>query len=172
MKVQIKLEDDGKIPVKGEPNAMCFDCYTRKIEQLENGKVVCYLGFSATPPKGYGIRLIPRSNLTKYFWVLNNSIGVGDEDFKNEYRAIFTPILKEEKEIKSTFEQIVTCLGTVKASENSYVSIKHVVEDFPYKEDERVCQMEIYKREDFEFEEVDVLPGNDRGGGIGSTGLK
>ena len=26
MKVKIKLIEDGKIPVKGEPNAMCWDC--------------------------------------------------------------------------------------------------------------------------------------------------
>jgi dUTPase len=32
--------------------------------------------------------------------------------------------------------------------------------------------MEIYKREDFEFEQVEELSGNDRGGGMGSTGLK
>lgn len=153
MIVKIKLEENGRIPVKGEPNAMCFDCYARKIEQLENGKVVCYLGFSATPPKGYGIRLIPRSNLTKYWWVLNNSIGVGDEDFKNEYRAIFTPI---------PFEKLNIFAG------KSFITKK---ESFPYKIDERVCQMEIYKREDFEFEEVDILPGNDRGGGFGSTNL-
>lgn len=149
MKVQIRLEKGGKIPVKGEKNAMCFDCYARKIEQLDNGKVVCYLGFSATPPKGYGIRLIPRSNLTKYWWVLNNSIGVGDEDFKNEYRAVFTPIpLKDNWGSPRSFQS------------------------FMYEENERVCQMEIYERVDFEFEEVDVLPGNDRGGGMGSTGLK
>lgn len=152
MKVQIRLEKGGKIPVKGEKNAMCFDCYARKIETLDNGKVVCYLGFSATPPKGYGIRLIPRSNLTKYWWVLNNSIGIGDEDYKNEYLANFTPMPK------------------IKPDDNREFSIYR--DSFPYEENERVCQMEIYKREDFEFEEVDVLPGNDRGGGIGSTGLK
>lgn len=152
MKVKIKLEEGGKAPVKGEPNAMCFDCYARKIETLENGKVVCYLGFCATPPEGYGIRLIPRSNLTKHWWVLNNSIGIGDEDFKNEYRAVFTPLPK--------YQQLVQHAGFWD------------YENFPYKENERVCQMEIYKREDFEFEEVEILPGNDRGGGIGSTGVK
>jgi len=152
MKVKIKLEEGGKIPVKGEPNAMCFDCYAREIIVNPDGKVVCNLGFCATPPEGYGIRLIPRSNLTKYWWVLNNSIGVGDEDFKNEYRAIFTPLAK--------YEQIIQHAGIWD------------YENFPYKENERVCQMEIYKREDFEFEEVVILPGNDRGGGIGSTGVK
>lgn len=148
MKVQIKLEKGGKIPVKGEKNAMCFDCYARKIETLDNGKVVCYLGFSATPPKGYGIRLIPRSNLTKYWWVLNNSIGVGDEDFKNEYRAIFTPLPLMDNWRHPKYYN-----------------------DFPYGVGERVCQMEIYERIDFEFEEVDILSGNDRGGGFGSTNL-
>lgn len=151
MKVKIKLIEDGKIPIKGEKNAMCWDCYVRKIEYLENGKVKCYLGFAATPPNGYGIRLIPRSNLTKYFWVLNNSVGIGDEDYKNEYLAIFTPLPKRNISIP----QFSTGLDL-----------------FPYEAGDRVCQMEIYKREDFEFEQVEELPGNDRGGGMGSTGLK
>ncbi len=149
MRVQIKLEPGSKVPVKGEPNAMCYDCYVREIEELSDGKIICHLGFSATPPKGYGIRLIPRSNLTKYWWVLNNSIGVGDEDFKNEYRAVFTPLAIMDNWNRPKYYQ-----------------------NFPYKQGERVCQMEIYKREDFEFKEVDILPGNDRGGGIGSTGMK
>jgi len=172
MKVKIKLIDDGKIPVKGEPNAMCWDCYARKVEYLQNGKVKCQLGFAATPPNGFGIRLIPRSNLTRYFWVLNNSIGVGDEDYKNEYLAIFTPMLKSQNLIKSNFNQIVDFRGNIRASENEYVVTEQTYEDFPYKVGDRVCQMEIYKREDFEFEQVDELPGNDRGGGMGSTGLK
>jgi dUTPase len=140
-KVKIKLIAGGKVPVKGEKNAMCHDCYCREIEHLEGGKTICYLGFAATPPPGWGIRLVPRSNITKHWIFMNNSIGVGDEDFKGEYRVVFT-------KIPSTIQR-----------------------DFPYKINERVCQLEIYERENFEFEVVDELAGNDRGGGFGSTGL-
>lgn len=157
MKVDIKLIEDGKIPVLGEPNAMCHDCYCRKIEVLDNGKVKCFLGFAAKPPKNHGIRLIPRSNLTKYWWVLNNSIGVGDPDYKEEYVAIFSPLLHTKEKQWDGFSQ--------KDKELAY-------ESFPYQVGDRVCQMEIYNKVSFTFKKVEKLEGVSRGLGFGSTGLK
>lgn len=151
MKVRIKLSEGGILPKKGEPNAMCYDCYAMAITHRPDGKVEVDLGFSATPPIGYGIRLIPRSSLSKYWWCMNNSIGVGDMDFKNNYKAIFTPIPKYERTFTSGYYNI---------------------ENFPYELGHRCCQMEIYERKDFEFEQVEELTGNDRGGGFGSTGVK
>ena len=148
LKVKIKLDNGAKIPVKGEPNAMCYDCFAHSIKTNEFGKVVVDLGFSATPPDGYGIRLIPRSGLSKFWWTFNHSIGIGDIDYKQNYKAIFTPMLK----ILPTF----------------WIPF---FEDFPFNVGDRVCQMEIYEKIDFEFEQVDTLPGNDRGGGFGSTGI-
>lgn len=150
MKLKIKLEQGAKLPYKGSEGAMCYDCYAYDINHKEDGKVEVDLGFSLQPPKGYGIRLIPRSNLTKYWWVLNNSIGVGDEDYRGNYKAIFTPIPKY-----------------------NFFNDKYLLEMFPYKTDDRVCQLEMYKREDFEFEQVEGLETSVRGnGGFGSTGLK
>lgn len=150
MQVKIKLKEGAKLPVKGEPNSMCYDCYAYNITKRADGKIEIDLGFSATPPDGYGIRLIPRSNLTKYWWVMNNSIGIGDQDYKAEYKAIFTPI----------------------PIQYNVSSHELIFQSFPYKIGDRVVQIEIYKRNDFEFNIVDILPGNDRGGGFGSTGLK
>jgi dUTPase len=145
--VKIKLEEGAKIPIKGEPNAMCYDCFAHNIKKNEFGKIEVDLGFSATPPHGYGIRLIPRSGITKFWWSLNNSIGIGDPDYKGNYKAIFTPMFKG-------FPMFGFSL----------------FEDFPFNIGDRVCQMEIYEKIEFEFEQVDTLPGNDRGGGFGSTG--
>ena len=149
MQVKIKLKNEALLPKKGEINAMCYDCYAYDIVQREDGKVEVDLGFSATPPKGYGIRLIPRSSLSKHWWVMNHSIGIGDEDYKGTYKTVFTPIsIPDNKNIPKYYEK------------------------FPYSKNERCCQMEIYKREDFEFEIVEELTGVDRGGGFGSTGNK
>lgn len=161
MKVKIKLIKDGKIPVKGEPNAMCWDCYAYNIKTNENNKIEVDLGFSLEPPKGYGVRLIPRSNLTKYWWVLNNSIGVGDEDYRGSYKAIFTPLLEPlalniENKLNNNIIKETTCR-------------EH---PFPYQIGDRVCQLELYKREDFEWELVEELNETQREGGFGSTGLK
>lgn len=148
-----KLYEDSIIPTKGSADAMCYDCYAQSIHVNENGKTEVDLGFSLELPAGYGARLIPRSNLTKHWWVLNNSLGVIDPDYRGICKAIFTPIpivFKEEGNMNNT---LVTTF------------------DFPYKAGDRVCQMEIYRRENFDFEEVDELSETERGtGGFGSTG--
>lgn len=148
--VEIKLSEGAKMPIKGEPNAMCYDCYAYKITHREDGKVEVDLGFGAKPPKGYGIRLIARSGLSKYWWTINNGIGIGDENFKGNYKAIFTPI----------------------SIQYNVSSHELIFQPFPYSVDERCCQMEIYEREDFEFKVVEELSGEDRGGGFNSTGVK
>lgn len=149
LKVKIKLDDGAKIPIKGEPNAMCYDCFAHIIKTNEFRKLVVDLGFSATPPDGHGIRLIPRSGLSNFWWTFNHSIGIGDPDYKGNYKAVFTPM-------PYRFTHIPNALA---------------FEDFPFNIGDRVCQMEIYEKIDFEFEKVDELPGNDRGGGFGSTGI-
>lgn len=148
--VEIKLSKGAKMPIKGEPNAMCYDCYAYKITHRKDGKVEVDLGFGAKPPKGYGIRLIARSGLSKYWWTINNGIGIGDENFKGNYKAIFTPI----------------------SIQYNVSSHELIFQPFPYSVDERCCQMEIYEREDFEFKIVEELSGEDRGGGFNSTGVK
>lgn len=150
--VEIKLSEGAKMPIKGEPNAMCYDCYAYKITHREDGKVEVDLGFGAKPPKGYGIRLIARSGLSKYWWTVNTGIGIGDEDYKQNYKLVFTPIVNVKTK-KDTFDSIW-------------------LHDFPYSVDERCCQMEIYERKDFEFKVVEELSGEDRGGGFNSTGVK
>lgn len=150
-KVKIKLEPGAMMPVKGEPNAMCWDCYAYKINFRPDGKVEVDLGISLTPPEGYGIELIPRSNLTKYYYCLNNSVGQIDPNYKDTLKAIFTPL--PEYNFGSEFF--------------SFMNKK-----FPYNVYDRVCQIKLVKINDFEFEQVEELPGKDRGGGFGSTGLK
>ena len=50
------------------------------------------LGFKTEIPKGYKGILVPRSNLVKSFWMMNNSFGVIDADYRGEWMAIFTQI--------------------------------------------------------------------------------
>lgn len=154
MKVKIKLKEGAILPMKGSSDAMCFDCYAHSITVNEHGKTEVDLGFSLEPPLGYGVRLIPRSNLTKHWWAMNNSIGIGDPDYRGSYKVIFTPM------VIPTYNK-----------EGEYYT--HAIEGFPYKVGERICQLEVYKREDFEFEEVEDLSETERGdGGFGSTGVQ
>jgi dUTP pyrophosphatase len=141
-----KLHSDVKLPVKGSSHAACFDVYAHSITYNEKDprKRIVGLGFATEIPEGYCGILIPRSNLTKFYWILNNSIGIIDSDYRGEYKMIFTNI-----------------------TDNAWLY------PFPYEEGERVGQIYFEEITNVEFEEVDELDESDRGaGGFGSTGTK
>ena len=140
-----KLNADAKLPVKGSLEAACYDVYAHSITET-NGKVKVGLGFKTEIPKGYKGIIVPRSNLTKHYWVLNHSFGVVDSDYRGEWMAIFTSIY-----------------GAPFLNE---------YQPFPYKIGERVAQIYFEKVVDVEFEEVEHLDSSERGeGGFGSTGV-
>jgi dUTP pyrophosphatase len=87
-----KLHSDVKLPIKGSSHAACYDVYAHSITNANDGKVKIGLGFSTEIPEGWKGIIVPRSNLTKYTWVLNNSFGVIDSDYRGEWMAIFTPV--------------------------------------------------------------------------------
>ena len=92
LKVKFKrLADDVQLPVKGSSHAACYDVYARYITGNGN-KITVGLGFATEIPEGWKGIMIPRSNLTKHNWVLNNSMGIIDSDYRGEWKAIFTPL--------------------------------------------------------------------------------
>jgi dUTP pyrophosphatase len=139
-----KITDDVKMPVKGSSHAACYDVHAHSIVHREDYKVAVGLGFKTEIPKGYKGVIVPRSNLTKFNWVLNNSFGVIDSDYRGEWMAIFTPIMN---------------VG--------------VLPDFPYAVGDRVAQIYFEPVHEVVLGIVNELEDSDRGeGGFGSTGLK
>lgn len=93
LKVKIKeLYADVKLPIKGSLHAACYDVYAHSITAMEDGKIKVGLGFATEIPIGWKGIIVPRSNLTKYRLVMNNSIGVIDSDYRGEWMVIFTTI--------------------------------------------------------------------------------
>ena len=139
-----KISDNTIVPSRGSLDAACYDVYAHSIVHKDDGKVVVGLGFKTEIPVGYKAVLVPRSNLTKYNWVMNNSIGIIDADYRGEWMCIFTPI-----------------------------QIGSIVPDFPYNVGDRVAQFYLDEVYNIAFLEVTALSDTNRGeGGFGSTGLK
>ena len=105
--------------------------------------MVIGLGFKTEIPRGYRGVLIPRSNLTKHPWMMNNSMGIIDADYRGEWKMILTPL---------NGDLITNAL--------------------PYGTGDRVGQIYFEAVTPVEFIEVDELSETERGtGGFGSTGL-
>jgi dUTP pyrophosphatase len=145
--LKIKLQkttEDARMPIKGTADASCYDVYAHSITSSENGKINVGLGFKTEIPKGYRGILVPRSNLTKFRWVLNNSYGVIDSDYRGEWMAIFTQIDNTDSN-----------------------------DTFPYGVGDRVAQIYFEVVLPITFDVVPELEQSDRGeAGFGSTGLK
>jgi len=139
-----KVTEDARMPIKGSEHAAAYDVYAHSITTSENGKVKVGLGFKTEIPKGYKGIIVPRSNLTKFRWVLNNSYGVIDADYRGEWMAIFTLI--DNNDVNDTF---------------------------PYNIGDRVAQIYFEEVLPISFDVVPELEQTERGeGGFGSTGLK
>ena len=137
-----KISSNTKLPFKGSLDAACSDVYAHSIT-FEDNKMVIGLGFKTEIPRGYKGIIVPRSNLTKHPWMMNNSMGVIDADYRGEWKMILTPL---------NGDLITTSL--------------------PYGTGDRVGQIYFEAVTPVEFIEVDELSETERGtGGFGSTGL-
>lgn len=144
MQVRIKkLHDDVKLPIKGSSHAACFDVYAHDIDYLGDGKVKVKLGFSTEIPDGYKGVIVPRSNITKHHWVINNQPAQIDSDYRGEWMIVFTSLYQEK------------------------------YNPFPYSVGERVAQIYFDREQVSYFVEVEELEETERGiGSFGSTGLR
>jgi dUTP pyrophosphatase len=142
LKIKFKKKDaTSKLPVKGSLHAACYDVYVHKITIERPNKMILGLGFSTEIPEGYKGVVVPRSSISKENWVLANSIGIIDADYRGEWMMVFR------------------CLGEM------------IYHPLPFGVGDRCGQIYFEEITPFEIEEVEDLSDTERGeGGFGSTG--
>ncbi len=143
------------IPKKGNDKASCYDVICKEVLKISPNKIYCKLGFKSQIPKGYKAVLIPRSNLTKFNWIMNNSPGQVDEDFRGEWQMRFTGIP----------------IGISRRGDYGTI-LGFEYDIFPYKKGDRIGQMYIAPVVPINFVAIGTVDKTERGtGGYGSTGL-
>ena len=145
IKIKIKkLYLDTVLPKKGSNYACCYDVVANQIDFIDDNKVIVKLGFSTDIPNNYKGVIVPRSSFTHKGWVMQNSPGQIDSDYRGEWMIKFEALLDEWGETYPTF---------------------------PYKKGDRVAQIFFEKVESIYWEEVKELNTTVRNnGGFGSTG--
>lgn len=143
IKAKVEIVPGGRLPEKQHPEDACYDMYARQAHiPLDGRECIIDLGVKIQPEKGYRVAIYPRSSLSSKDWVLANSVGVGDQNYTGEYRAVFKFIGRGSPHGRQ-----------------------------PYYKGDRVVQMELVPWNDIDFEVVESLEQTDRGeGGFGSTG--
>jgi dUTP pyrophosphatase len=89
LKVKFKKKDESsKLPVKGSLNAACYDVYAHSIKLERPDKIIVGLGFMTEIPPGFKGILVPRSSISKTNWMLANSMGIIDADYRGEWMMV------------------------------------------------------------------------------------
>jgi dUTP pyrophosphatase len=156
-----KIHPLAQIPKKATELAGGWDVTVTELIKKSPNKIYCKLGFALKIPKGYRLNIVPRSSFTKYNWVMNNSPGLGDADYLDEYQIRFTAIPTgccSDKKV---------CASNVLETTSSLT-----YDGFPYNIGDRIGQIYLSKIEDINFTEVKEFEEliSDRVGGFGSTG--
>ena len=152
MQVKIKkFHKDAVLPKQATEFAGGWDVTVTEIEQVEDDLVICKLGFALQLPKGYKLTLVPRSSLTKTKWFIQNSPGLGDADFIQEYQLRFRALPEY-----------------IFRDEYNRASLVYPI--FPFKVGERIGQVYLEEVIPIEFEEVEEFDVVNSRGSYGSTG--
>lgn len=153
MQVKIKkFHKDAVTPKQATEFAGGWDVTVTEIKKVEDDLVICKLGFALQLPKGYKLTLVPRSSLTKTKWIVQNSPGLGDADFLQEYQIRFRA-LPIDCEVVDRFK-----------------GFGLVYPEFPFKVGERIGQVYLEEVIPIEFEEVEEFDVVNSRGSYGSTG--
>jgi len=157
MQVKIKkLHPNATIPKQATELAGGWDITVTEIEKKEVDLVICKLGFALQLPKNYKLTLVPRSSLTKTKWFIQNSPGLGDADYLQEYQLRF-------RALPVSYSQSV--IGAMEGVKNVLIYPR-----FPYKIGDRIGQIYLEEVIPIDFVEVDEFDFENERGGYGHTG--
>jgi dUTP pyrophosphatase len=143
MKIKIKRFDKTlPLPVHKTSGAVAVDLYSR-LECTIESKQVAYIPMNVAIkiPDGYFIMQVPRSSTHKLGLMGINSVGIFDRDYCGDN------------------------------DEYNFAAYNYTDASVTIEKGTRLVQLLLIKCENFEFDEVDQMDDNDRGG-FGTTGNK
>ncbi len=158
--VKIKLlHPEAKIPSFGTEKAAAGDMYATEIIKESPSSYLIKFGFAIEFSDDYRFMIVPRSSMTKTEFVLQNSPGIGDADYRGEYSIRLRAIPKID---------YVDRLD----ERGNYMKVPVLTyPEFPFKAGDRVAQCYFDKITRFNWVVTGELSSTARGeGGYGSTG--
>lgn len=182
--VSVKVWREDKsvpLPIYGKEGDACCDVYAKSIEyDADKDRFIIHTGLHFALPDEYEMELRPRSSNTKTDFYMPNSPGTLDWGYRGELLVIFKNrsnihlcrcvedslmAINQLKHVTNRIEEITN---------NCMKELEQVMNGFPYKEGDRICQLLVRRREKITWDEVETLEelGTTERGvkGFGSTG--
>jgi dUTP pyrophosphatase len=89
------IRDDHRavLPTKGTELSIGYDLTVIDTVKKFSEKTTLFdTGLKVTPPKGYYTEIVPRSSLSKTGYILANSVGIIDEDYRGRLMIALTKV--------------------------------------------------------------------------------
>lgn len=182
--VSVKVWREDKsvpLPIYGKEGDACCDVYAKSIEyDADKDRFIIHTGLHFALPDEYEMELRPRSSNTKIDFYMPNSPGTLDWGYRGELLVIFKN--RSNIHLCRCVEDSLMAINQLKHVTNRIEEItndcmkelEQVMNGFPYKEGDRICQLLVRRREKITWDEVETLEElgtTERGTeGFGSTG--
>lgn len=182
--VSVKVWREDKsvpLPTYGKEGDACCDVYAKSIEyDADKDRFIIHTGLHFALLDEYEMELRPRSSNTKTDFYMPNSPGTLDWGYRGELLVIFKN--RSNIHLCRCVEDSLMAINQLKHVTNRIEEItndcmkelEQVMNGFPYKEGDRICQLLVRRREKITWDEVETLEelGTTKRGteGFGSTG--
>jgi dUTP pyrophosphatase len=95
-----KALNNAVAPTKANPSDTGFDlCLISKFQEFDHNVVLYDTGIIVEPPQGYYFDIVPRSSIIKYGYMLANSVGIIDSEYRGTIKVPLTKISDKSPEL-------------------------------------------------------------------------
>ena len=182
--VSVKVWREDKsvlLPTYGKEGDACCDVYAKSIEyDADKDRFIIHTGLHFALPDEYEMELRPRSSNTKTDVYMPNSPGTLDWGYRGELLVVFKNRANihlsrcVEDSLMATRQLMHVTNKIQEITDDAMKELEQVMNGFPYKEGDRICQLLVRRREKITWDEVETLEelgSTERGvGGFGHTG--
>ncbi len=106
MKVKIKIEKGGIPPFKKYKDDVGYDLYLVELIEKKGNFYFYDTKIRVEPPPGYYIEIVPRSSLSKTGFVMANSIGIIDPQYRGTIKVALRKIDENAPDLKLPFRGV------------------------------------------------------------------
>lgn len=125
-----KSRNDAVVPSRANPNDVGYDLTALELVKKYGNNTYMYdTGICIQAPENYYTEIVPRSSISKTGYILSNSVGVIDPDFRGSLKICLTKVDPEAADLVcpfvkcqllirkanyATFEEVQTLTDTVR----------------------------------------------------------
>ena len=87
------VDEKAVVPTKGTSCSVGYDLTAISVYKKVSDRITLYdTGIQVCPPDGYYTEILPRSSLTKTGYMLSNSVGIIDSDYRGNLLIALTKV--------------------------------------------------------------------------------